>query len=1115
MSTLSHFQKHFADLLQTLGTSIDMKVTEPMVNFTKEEIPATIAIKKKWDSARKDYDSSITKVVVLQKEKKPNPPKITLAEQERERMKTAYLAKGDEAYKSLLETNEISEYETLEKLLTFVDSYYQFFRGGYQFLREVHENVVIKERQWIAEQRFQFEKRPRNISEWIPDSISGGATAKTRMFGMPYEELIRRDQPASLIPVWLEKAIEFLEMKALGIQGVFRVSPPKTQLDDTKKKIDAAHDIDWSQLDEHVCTGAVKLFLRELPQPLLTFELYSKFVSAGDIDDDLAKVKAIKAVLTELPKPNFSLLKRLLALMVLIERNKDVNKMTSSNLAVVLCPSILYPEVPDPLTMVDDIQRANRVMSVFITHYADVFGTTVTGPSINPSAVPASVLAGGANANNSNSPSKSVSFASSQELATNAASQASANASSSSSATQDAKASAAKKTAPPIPHKSPLTASGNAKGVPNASNNQNLNTSTPTKVEQGQNTQKTEPAKNSGAATPSTAPNPNFTAATNANNAANPALNPPQVAATAAAGSGPNSAASTPPSSLTLSKSPSGNNITASSGIRTSTGAPGTTENSNPNSSAPAPSQVAAPQQEQVVFPSNVVPSVDAGQKIDLETMKLILQEKAVGSTFDYFMSIQELADANAAFASLVLTVGLQNGGNVSNQPSGAPPTALRQVLNVDLATDLNGALKNLAKSIKNILASVREFSSRLPPELRNRMLMAAKELQDRVLSTAGAFKEYNENAHAGATAAVFASGTKLVDSTRHFVASVFAIAARFKEFSLVDELISSSSNLARLCEELEKSFFAENSATNIAICTNSLQSASFKLTALLRSKILDSASQTQISSLAACIESAEKETRDICESVKAMLFDESLNPEDIKISPQISAAIKSLAETAKKAENFFEVISPAQNASVSNALLFAPTIDQLSKNIATHSSNNHATMASIVANLKTALDIVSNQLKPTWNDLSSYYNASSPGYNHEKSAGAAQSQNKENSSNSALAFDTRSKWIDQMSSLTSVLTNIGAITQKIIDEPSIKNDPAATSSLTAYIHSLSSMALLLKITATAEAYEVQSCSDSLPRSISVLKDFVFISFPVLFNINDSLSLIEEEKNAH
>lgn len=1016
LGTLSNFQKHFGDLLATLGTSIDMKVTEPMANFTKEEIPATIAIKKKWDSTRRDYDSGISKVTLLQREKKPNPPKIQQAEQERERLKGAYLQKGEEAFCSLLDTNETSEFETLEKLLTYIESFYQFFRGGYQFLREVHDNAVIGHRQWIAEERVQFEQRSkkRPAGEWVPDSISGGATAKTRMFGLPYEELIRRDAPANLIPVWLEKAIEFLEQKALGIQGVFRVSPPKTQLDDTKKKIDGAQEIDWTSLDEHVCTGTIKLFLRELPQPLLTFELYSKFVAAADGEDDSSKVKAIKSVLAELPKPNSALLRRLLALMVLIERNKEVNKMTSTNLAVVLCPSILYPEVPDPLTMVDDIQRANRVMSLFITHYTDIFGATVAGPTISASSAPSATSAA---TPTSPAGAKSVSFhAENASSSPSLTSPSSSNLSNLSNPGLTSSAGTPGKRAAPVvpsrPHPTPP-----AKGtVPHTE-------TTPTR-----------PASLSNEKLAS----PSFTAATGAGASSIPVT----ITGTSA---------DTPPSSLNLTHSSSNQSI----GHSSSSDSINLSSESGSTSSLGTPSHAsAAPREPEVLtFPTSVIPSIDPAQRIDLDTMKFILQEKAVGPTFDYFMSMQELAEANCAFSSTVLSPGLSN----EHVPA------------------LNAALKNLAKAIKNILTSIREFSTKLPPELRNRLLMAAKELQDRVLSTAGAFKEFDQG--------LPGANNKLVENTRMFVVSVYAIAARFKEFSLVDELLSSTDGLHQLIEELPRSF-ASGDSTNIAVTTNSIQSASFKLTALLRSKILDSAQQAQVSALAACIESAEKETRELCDAVKGMLFDESLQPQDLKVSPLITERLASLDVTCKKAESFYETISPAQNASVTNALLFAPILDQLNTNINTHASSTDPKMQNIVAALKGTHEAVS-ALRPTWNELGTHTPPPS--------------------------FAARFKWISEFSKVSNNLVAIIAATQSITNDPHI--DAAMARTLASYTKSVSAMNLYLRISSAAEAFDIQACTDSLTRSMSIVKDFVFVSFPVLFNIRDALSQLEEERN--
>ena len=72
-------------------------------------------VKKKFDSARRDYDQAIQKVQLLQKEKKPNPPKISAAESDRDKLKQVYMARGEEAFTALLDTNEMSEYTALER----------------------------------------------------------------------------------------------------------------------------------------------------------------------------------------------------------------------------------------------------------------------------------------------------------------------------------------------------------------------------------------------------------------------------------------------------------------------------------------------------------------------------------------------------------------------------------------------------------------------------------------------------------------------------------------------------------------------------------------------------------------------------------------------------------------------------------------------------------------------------------------------------------------------------------------------------------------------------------------------------------------------------------------
>jgi len=62
---------------------------------------------------------------------------------------------------------------------TYNESLYQLFKGGFQYLRDIHDNDIVAHKQWIAEEKVSFEMRrkKRPQGEWLPDSISGGSTA--------------------------------------------------------------------------------------------------------------------------------------------------------------------------------------------------------------------------------------------------------------------------------------------------------------------------------------------------------------------------------------------------------------------------------------------------------------------------------------------------------------------------------------------------------------------------------------------------------------------------------------------------------------------------------------------------------------------------------------------------------------------------------------------------------------------------------------------------------------------------------------------------------------------------------------------------------------------------
>ena len=83
----------------------------------------------------------------------------------------------------------------------------------------------------------------------------------------------------------------------------------------------------------HEATALFKIFLRELPVPLLTYQLEDAFSKAIENDDHDAKLHAIGNLVSRLPEENRSLLGSVLRLLSVVTCNSAYNMMDSDNLS--------------------------------------------------------------------------------------------------------------------------------------------------------------------------------------------------------------------------------------------------------------------------------------------------------------------------------------------------------------------------------------------------------------------------------------------------------------------------------------------------------------------------------------------------------------------------------------------------------------------------------------------------------------------------------------------------------------------------------------------------------------------------------------------------------------
>ncbi|KAL6073521.1 Rho GTPase-activating protein 1 [Balamuthia mandrillaris] len=195
------------------------------------------------------------------------------------------------------------------------------------------------------------------------------------IFGVPLEEAVIRTTTHSGLPVVCERAFQALDAAALETEGLFRISGSNADINDLKKRFDRGEDVDLIGWDPHVVAGLLKLFLREMPEPLFTHELYDEFIklladpSTAEMQE--ATATKLRELLASLPMHNFLLCRRLFKLLMQTAAKSEVNKMGSSNLAIVFGPNLMRaPKGADEnRRLIMDTATITRLIVLLIEHY--------------------------------------------------------------------------------------------------------------------------------------------------------------------------------------------------------------------------------------------------------------------------------------------------------------------------------------------------------------------------------------------------------------------------------------------------------------------------------------------------------------------------------------------------------------------------------------------------------------------------------------------------------------------------------------------------------------------------------------------------------------------------
>ncbi|XP_066491078.1 unconventional myosin-IXa isoform X1 [Tiliqua scincoides] len=187
----------------------------------------------------------------------------------------------------------------------------------------------------------------------------------SRQFGV---ELSRLTCEERTVPLVFEKLTSYIEMHALYTEGIYRKSGSTNKIKELRQGLDT--DIESVNLDDyniHVIASVFKQWLRDLPNPLMTFELYEEFLRAMGLQERKEAIRGVYSIIDQLSRTHLNTLERLIFHLVRIALQEETNRMSANALAIVFAPCILRcPDTTDPLQSAQDVSKTISCVELIV-----------------------------------------------------------------------------------------------------------------------------------------------------------------------------------------------------------------------------------------------------------------------------------------------------------------------------------------------------------------------------------------------------------------------------------------------------------------------------------------------------------------------------------------------------------------------------------------------------------------------------------------------------------------------------------------------------------------------------------------------------------------------------
>eukprot|EP01103_Thecamoeba_quadrilineata_P010113 TRINITY_DN2099_c0_g1_i1.p1 TRINITY_DN2099_c0_g1~~TRINITY_DN2099_c0_g1_i1.p1 ORF type:complete len:917 (+),score=169.45 TRINITY_DN2099_c0_g1_i1:82-2832(+) len=219
---------------------------------------------------------------------------------------------------------------------------------------------------------------PNEKAEWLRhfNQVISEAERTKKVFGVSLNILMsREEEEKNDVPSFILNTTKFIVERAITLQGIFRESGRALEVTKLKDMYDLGQEVNLNEFDPHAISNVIKLWFRELPQPIIPWEMFSAFRRLNDDPESEDEIlEEMRKHINLMPRHSKNVLQHIMHFFKEITKHEEENKMIPSNIGIVFGPNCVRT-VSESESSFDTTENQQKIeiVAFLVTNYDLLF----------------------------------------------------------------------------------------------------------------------------------------------------------------------------------------------------------------------------------------------------------------------------------------------------------------------------------------------------------------------------------------------------------------------------------------------------------------------------------------------------------------------------------------------------------------------------------------------------------------------------------------------------------------------------------------------------------------------------------------------------------------------